>query len=918
MPLKLAGLLVTSGAAPATLVEDALRRQVLSGCAMDTALLEAGTALTEAHLLRELQRASGLSGVDAAALAAADQSLASLLPAKLAQRHCLLPLRAQGRTLTVAVPYPPRGSMLVEIGFLLGRPLQPVVALELRLREAIGRVYGCPVPARHQTLLQRLGPAPQPQPNAPAAPGEPWPPDARPWAERPADVPSPVQVAETEPSREGLSAARSPAASRALTQDAFPPAASGGGAPLIVGPRKMPPLRGPREIALMRDSDGLVRAIEQALEAAQRGPHLLPNASHSLLEPHNRVDAAGPAKGIVAVSKGVPAAEAEPPDSWTLAEASAAVDQALDRHQVIRVALRFALKSFDFAAAFTVVGGNAVGWAAQTREGPADERVARISLPLDAPSVLRTVLLAKGRYVGPLPTDALSQSLAKDLERPQPTAVFLYPIEVRDRPVALLYGDVVGRALGDRCVGELVVFAQSLGRRIERLIVEQKRRLASERSATSRKEAPSAGGQSGAASGGAPSASELSLEPNRPAEGRSSSGPLVRGLEPDRPAEGRSSSGPLVRGLEPNRPAEGRSSSGPLVRGLEPALTPAELFARSPPRHRAGATSARDGQDDAVEGALEIADPATAAALAPASRGATGVSFAVPASMDDLFAAADRLVGTDSSERARALAELARYPEISAAVLIARFPGPLLRARVPVSELPSPDELGPVPGALARMGPAAARALAPLLEHRDADSRYYALLTAGKLPSPVLVAPVAQGVFDRHPVVASAARVALAAMRAVPGFDEALAKIRAGLSSRDSETAISAAKAVGLLRDVESVENLIGLTGLENEALAQAAADALRAITLQSLGLDAQRWASWWEQAKHRPRAEWLAEALRHRDKDLRASAIEELARVAGDDFGYLADGPRHEREAALRRWEEWQRAGDRPPAGQQ
>jgi hypothetical protein len=46
--------------------------------------------------------------------------------------------------------------------------------------------------------------------------------------------------------------------------------------------------------------------------------------------------------------------------------------------------------------------------------------------------------------------------------------------------------------------------------------------------------------------------------------------PFVVALEPNRSAEGRSSSGPLVRGLEPNRSAEGRSSSGPLVRGLEP------------------------------------------------------------------------------------------------------------------------------------------------------------------------------------------------------------------------------------------------------------------------------------------------------------------------------------------------------------
>ncbi len=59
-------------------------------------------------------------------------------------------------------------------------------------------------------------------------------------------------------------------------------------------------------------------------------------------------------------------------------------------------------------------------------------------------------------------------------------------------------------------------------------------------------------------------------EPTRPAEGRPTGGPLVRGPEPNRPAEGRATSGPLVRGPEPTRPAEGRATSGPLVRGLEP------------------------------------------------------------------------------------------------------------------------------------------------------------------------------------------------------------------------------------------------------------------------------------------------------------------------------------------------------------
>jgi HEAT repeat protein len=241
-------------------------------------------------------------------------------------------------------------------------------------------------------------------------------------------------------------------------------------------------------------------------------------------------------------------------------------------------------------------------------------------------------------------------------------------------------------------------------------------------------------------------------------------------------------------------------------------------------------------------------------------------------------------------------------------VLVTRFPGPVLRARLPVSELPAPEELGPVPAALARLGAPAALALVPLLAHRDVDTRYFALLTAGRIPSAPLVAPVAQRVFDRHPVVASAARAALAAMRGQPGFPDALEKLRAILASRDSERATAAARALGMLHDVAAVDTLIELTEHQNRSLAQAAADALREICKQSLGLNRRRWASWWETNRDRPRAEWLIEALRHRDLDLRVSAIDELVRAVHDNFGYYADGPRQDREAAIGRWQEWWR----------
>jgi hypothetical protein len=285
-----------------------------------------------------------------------------------------------------------------------------------------------------------------------------------------------------------------------------------------------------------------------------------------------------------------------------------------------------------------------------------------------------------------------------------------------------------------------------------------------------------------------------------------------------------------------------------------------------------------------------------------------GTGLGSPPAVDELFLAADRLVGTDLAERARALGVLSRAPDVAAAVLATRFPGPLLRARVPVTELPAAEELGPIPAALARLGLPAARALAPLVEHRDVDTRYYALLTAGRLPSAALVGPVAGRVFDHHPVVANAARVALAAMRHVPGFAEVLDRVRQGLEGRDAETVVNAAKALGPLHDLGAITRLIELTGHELKAVAQGAADALREITKQTLGPNLERWARWWDQNRHRPRSAWLVEALRHRDLDIRIAAIDELVRAVNDNFGYYADAPKPERDAAIQRWIAWYR----------
>jgi HEAT repeat protein len=263
-----------------------------------------------------------------------------------------------------------------------------------------------------------------------------------------------------------------------------------------------------------------------------------------------------------------------------------------------------------------------------------------------------------------------------------------------------------------------------------------------------------------------------------------------------------------------------------------------------------------------------------------------------------------KLTGPDAAQRARALADMARTPEASARALAERFPGPSAWSRMPVEELPEADELGPIPGALARLGRPGALALAPLLDSDNSDTRYLALLTAGNTPFPELVDGILRGLFDLEPDISSAARAAATAYRRVPRFDAALRGLRQELASRDALRRSLAARALGVLHDREAVDGLIGLTGSVDQMTAQAAGEALREITRQSFGTDARGWTRWWAENRGRRRIEWLVSALRQPDVTLRQAAIEELSRAINDALGFDAGAEADVREASVRRWE--------------
>ncbi|HEY8206824.1 MAG TPA: FrgA protein [Myxococcaceae bacterium] len=937
---------------------EALRIQAVTGGSMDTVLLELGF-VPEPTLLEAMGEVSAYRPVNLADFEP-NFEVAPLIPPKIADRLCVAPLSTDGPALHVACGYPVKKAELDEVAFLLGKQLELWVGIEARIRDWISIIYRQPLAARFSSLLVNIDPtrpAPAPVPTPPPVPAvsrpapapatakpPPPPPEARApappqgargqtlaapppepkttayprspktveyprepktteyprepkTAEYPAlprelgpEPPTPVEdVVPQALDDEPVTPARPPPPPLALTPTP-PPLAVRSGAqkpsaqkpslieertledaltaemvdrlaqsvadePIPLEVRKLPrpepgaarasipaevvafdrtqgPPPAPADVAPPPDAGDFV--LEEpptepgALPVPRPSPPpaappeypselqraLLPIEPEPDPEPPTIIPQAPPPRlalpALPPVTPDVPPA-APPPDQtvpeWSLQEARAQLKEAtVDRDRIIEVALRYGRRTFDLVAAFAVIRGSAMGWDVRG-EALEPSQIAQVSIPLDSASVFRTVALSRGSYVGPLPPDSLSKHFLELFGR-SPRTVFLFPVEVRSRLVAILYGDSGTKQLSQRKLSDYILFCQDLPGAFQELLVRRKQRA------------------------GAILLDDVVDVPLGPGLSRPAGAAVPKGLgwspfasaSTEKP--GRAASVPAHIVTERERPPP---DFGPLLR---------------------------------------------------------------------------RLTGPDATERARAVAELARSPEASSRVLAQSFPGPTAWSRLPLLDLPEADELGPIPGALARLGRPAAQALAPLLDHADTDTRYFAMLTAGNLPFPELVDGVLRGLFDLDPDISSAARAASTALKRLARFEMAMKDLRQELASIDALRRSLAARALGVLHDREAIDGLINLTGSDDQMCAGAAAEALRDITKATFGTSPRQWTRWWAENRSRRRLEWLVAALRHPELEIRIASIEELTRAFNDHLGYSPDGPEAEREGAVRRWE--------------
>jgi len=136
---RIGDLLLREGLVTQDQLNKALTEQRHNGTRVGYNLVKLGY-VKETDLTRMLARQHKMPAVDLTKFTV-DPRIAKLIPGELALKHSVLPLKRDGRTLTVAMSDPASMSVLDDIKFITRLDIFPVIAGEFTLRNAIEKFY---------------------------------------------------------------------------------------------------------------------------------------------------------------------------------------------------------------------------------------------------------------------------------------------------------------------------------------------------------------------------------------------------------------------------------------------------------------------------------------------------------------------------------------------------------------------------------------------------------------------------------------------------------------------------------------------------------------------------------------------------------------------------------------------------------
>ena len=435
---KLGQLLVQRGWASPHDIQKALRIQATAGGRLGTVLLETN-ALTEDLLVKALSEVHRVPAAGAEDLRSVPEDAIAALPARVAVKWKVVPFRSFQTQVHVAMLDPRDLNCQDEVAFALGKRVQPYVAAEVRILQALDRYYGEECPSRIANLTERLDRA------------------RYLWREEEATAAA-AAVARPEGSR---GVWEHPEA--ALFGDLQPTPAAARPRPRPAPPPKPPAPPAPAAEASpapARPAPAPARSLSVALTEEERAA-LAPGAP-AREAPEDDGDDTRP----------VPADA--PPLPLSFEDAEGRLERVTDPEEVGRLLVGFLGHMFERVALFKVLRDRVEGW--QGGGGTLDLDCLRaFRTGFDQPSIFLNLRQGGGFHLGRLAPMAVHKTLARCWGGSLPRDCLVLPVRIRGRLVTVIYADREPDDLGKVDLEALVSLADAAADAYERCILRKKK-----------------------------------------------------------------------------------------------------------------------------------------------------------------------------------------------------------------------------------------------------------------------------------------------------------------------------------------------------------------------------------------------------------------------------------------------------------
>ncbi|MEM7249037.1 MAG: hypothetical protein AAF533_27185 [Acidobacteriota bacterium] len=411
MATKLGELLVARKVLSAEDLKKALDTQLMFGGRLGTNLLDLGF-ISEKELDEALYQQVQVEVATEALLKSVQPAVLRLVPPKVAEKHCVIPLALESRKLKVAMLDPTDLIVLDELAFVTGHQIQALICPEVRLRNYLEKHYGISRPLRYVALSRT----------------------------RPGQVSGDPRLDD-----ESLAASYSTNLQEFDGGSGKAVPLAGGGEieePHVVEPHEMEP---PTEVEAITPRGEPVMALGEALGVeGEVTPEDVARADELPPEKRAQVDQAlqdlkkqrAEQQAAAAAQRGARVARLE-----DLARLLAEADT---REDIGEALLAFASNHFQRVMTYVIQRDRALGWLAHVPgvDPIAARRAARrVQVGLDVPSVLQGVVESGQYYMGEVPSRAGDETYVAGLGAPRPGGVVLLPIQLSDKVIIVLHGD---------------------------------------------------------------------------------------------------------------------------------------------------------------------------------------------------------------------------------------------------------------------------------------------------------------------------------------------------------------------------------------------------------------------------------------------------------------------------------------------